>query len=78
MRETLLKKGCPSNYLPKTFRCFSVLDIGQMSYIQYAIILKVFGKGFGEEPFLRKVFPDKELKFLYEYRRFYWQFTGLS
>jgi hypothetical protein len=21
--------------------------------------LKVFGKGFGEEPFLRKVFPDK-------------------
>ena len=23
------------------------------------IQLKVFGKGFGEEPFLRKVFPDK-------------------
>jgi len=23
------------------------------------ILLKVFGKGFGEEPFLRKVFPDK-------------------
>ena len=21
--------------------------------------LKVFGKGFGKEPFLRKVFPDK-------------------
>ncbi len=60
LRETLLKKGCPSNSLPKTFRCFSVLDIGQMSYIQYAIILEVFGKGFGEEPFLRKVCPDKE------------------
>ncbi len=34
-----------------------------MSYTRYAIILKVFGKGFGEEPFLRKVCPDKEQKF---------------
>ncbi len=53
LRETLLKKGCPSNSLPKTFGCY-------MSYTKYAIILKVFGKGFGEEPFLRKVCPDKE------------------
>ena len=48
LRETLLKKGSPSNSLPKTFGCF---------------ILKVFGKGFGEEPFLRKVCPDKEQNF---------------
>ncbi len=27
--------------------------------IRDKILLKVFGKGFGEEPFLRKVFPDK-------------------
>ncbi len=60
LRETLLKKGCPSNSLPKTFGCFSVSGIGHMSYTRYAIILKVFGKGFGEEPFLRKVCPDKE------------------
>ena len=50
----------PSNSLPKTFGCFSVFGIGHMSYTKYAIILKVFGKGFGEEPFLRKVCPDKE------------------
>ncbi len=59
LRETLLKKGYPSDSLPKTFGCFSVLVIGHMSYNQYAIILKVFGKGFGEEPFLRKVCPEK-------------------
>ena len=29
--------------------------------------LKVFGKGFGEEPFLRKVFPDK-YDILYEHQ----------
>ena len=26
-------------------------------------ILKVFGKGFGEKPFFRKVLPDKKYKF---------------
>ena len=50
----------PSNSLPKTFGCFSVSDMGHMSHIRYAIILKVFGKGFGEEPFLRKVCPDRK------------------
>ena len=25
--------------------------------------IKVFGKGFGEEPFLRKVCPDKSINF---------------
>ena len=49
----------PSNSLPKTFGV-SVSDMGYLSHIRYTIILKVFGKGFGEEPFLRKVCPDKE------------------
>jgi hypothetical protein len=32
----------------------------ELSWSSYSgkIQLKVFGKGFGEEPFLRKVFPD--------------------
>ncbi len=69
LRETLLKKGSPSNSLPKTFGCFRVYGIGHMSYTIYAIILKVFGKGFGEEPFLRKVCPDNEQNFLCKNRR---------
>ncbi len=31
-----------------------------MSHIRYTIVLKVFGKGFGEEAFLRKVCPEKK------------------
>jgi hypothetical protein len=46
LRRTLLKKGLSSNSSPKTF------------VFVYSPI-KVFGKGLGEEPFLRKVFPDK-------------------
>ncbi len=70
LRETLLKKGYPSNSLPKTFN----LNFAPMGYSpdmkrvslsfqrEYPIGakfgLKVFGKGFGGEPFFRKVSPD--------------------
>ena len=32
---------------------------------------KVFGKGLGGEPFLRKVSPDIKYKLLYEYRGYF-------
>jgi hypothetical protein len=71
LRETLLKKGSPSNSLPKTFSFKFLSTIGRIPYkvkIQSLLGapyggpkfgLKVFGKGFGGEPFLRKVSPDK-------------------
>jgi len=73
LRGTLLKRGFPSNSPPKTFnvfgrvvsdfyreavsRSFGVFLKEQMPLAQK--ILKVFGKGFGEKPFFRKVLPDK-------------------
>jgi len=70
LRETLLKKGSPSNSLPKTFSINFAPDRALPELLLFftfiverpirgKILLKVFGKGFGEEPFLRKVFPDK-------------------
>gem|GEM_PF-4457235 len=64
-----MKKGSPSNSLPKTFNIifsaispledlFCDLDILEFSGDMAEKILKVFGKGSGEEPFLRKVCPS--------------------
>jgi len=69
LRETLLKKGSPSNSLPKTFSFKFPPDRTHANKKAHVVIhgcvlsggnfrLKVFGKGFGEEPFLRKVFPE--------------------
>jgi hypothetical protein len=70
LRETLLKKGSPSNSLPKTFSFKFFPDRALLKYykpcnsfgerpVREKFGLKVFGKGFGGEPFLRKVSPDK-------------------
>jgi len=68
LRRTLLKKGLSSNSSPKTF-VFVYSPIWRLQGYRILVIfnapyrginqIKVFGKGFGEEPFLRKVFPDK-------------------
>ena len=73
-----MKKGSPSNSLPKTFSFKFFPDRALRYYLRIAKLfrerpvrekfgLKVFGKGFGEEPFLRKVFPDKKYEFPYVY-----------
>ena len=75
--ETLLKKGPPPGPLPKTSNSFlargSCIIIEQLSVHIFAFSdrkpppsqkeLKVFGKGFGEEPFFRKVFRYGKLLF---------------
>ena len=71
LRETLLKKGCPSNSLPKTSN-LNFCPIGYSRYqnkaedfyvLEYPMGqkfgLKVLGKGAGGEPFFRKVSPSK-------------------
>ena len=74
LRETLLKKGSPSNSLPKTFSFKFFPDRALLKYykpcnsfgerpVREKFGLKVFGKGFGGEPFLRKVSPDKSTDF---------------
>jgi len=70
LRKTLLKKGSSSNSFPKTFSInFSperalpvklpVFTFFVERPLRGKILLKVFGRGYGGEPFLRKVSPDK-------------------
>jgi hypothetical protein len=84
LRETLLKKESPSNSLPKTFSSiFSARVLPKILWISLfrllgstlaeKIKLKVFGKGFGEEPFFRKVCPDERYVFYGKYG--HWQRT---
>ena len=70
LRKTLLKKGSSSNSFPKTFSMkfqpdrAHTIRIKKFKYflvcpVWLKFVLKVFGRGFGGEPFLRKVSPDK-------------------
>ena len=70
LRKTLLKKGSSSNSFPKTFSMkFQPHRVHPYFYEHHVhldmhpmglkFVLKVFGRGYGGEPFLRKVSPDK-------------------
>ncbi len=70
LRKTLLKKGYSSNSFPKTFSMkFQPHRVRPKKFehrvhltthpMGLKFVLKVFGRGFGGEPFLRKVSPDK-------------------
>ena len=73
--ETLLKKGPPPDPLTKTSNIILPLrsfferacEFSHFSFLSRLLLrgkikLKVFGKGFGEEPFFRKVFPNKSCR----------------